>query len=674
MRTFTWNTISQALNALRIDCHTYWNKGTTYLRGRLRRPQTNETEPIGIPPAPVVSAGAQSSDPLPETRWSPMLDVPANVRELKAIACGLTRLCKEAEPDFLGLGGNLQTLHEHARELTRRVLAALATDQDQNMQGALQTIQARAGDALQELKSRSAHLSKDLVQVTAIRDALQGLLNQNGSFKQVAKNLKMVGLNISIESARNEASKATFQALADEINQLAQTVQAVAANIADDTGQAQQLLNRSQTDISARTRHLDELLAAAETAVNHALQEIEALTQMNLKALDAIATQADEIGAHVSRLVVSIQIHDNISQRVAHVNESIAEAVELFETSAGLDLPEQAQKVVLGKNYGISRLQVTQIQTIIDDVAEVQEQCEQALAALQSAVTAIAQPEGLDLAADDSPAGRAGARHPVVVLEHALEQLISLFDEGIDDIQRLTAAREQTGKTIARMGQHVDKVRDINFEIRLKALNAVIKSSRLGNTGKAIEAIVIEMKALAEQSNATIQSVTDIMERITSSADHLDQRNLSGTEHSYAAGQLLRTGIDIFTQARTALKEQSLDALKHGALIEEKITQARQQIGFFKHLLAACADHLAAMKQINARLEPFAQSGLQEWQQEERSIVARYTMQREREVHAKALHAADQARQAPVVPAAAPDGNSAANPAEEQFADNVELF
>ncbi|RJQ77198.1 MAG: hypothetical protein C4519_13790 [Desulfobacteraceae bacterium] len=593
---------------------------------------------------------------------------------LQKCAAGLKRICKSTEADFLDLGAQLQTIHSQADELTRKVFEVLSTDRNETIQSALNIIQEHAKEAMRELNEQRTKLSSDIAGLKATRSDLEALSNQNKNFKQIAKTLKMVGLNISIESARSEQAKLTFQALAEEINGLAKTVHAVAGQINEDTESAQQTIEAIQTEIGAHMQHLEGLLISAETMVQSALREVEGLMGRTMSILDGVGEKAGQIREQVGRLVVSVQIHDNISQRVAHINSCIEEALDIMQTSGAIDLPPPAMKAVFGRVYGINRLQTTHLKTIIADVAEVGRQSESALDNLIIAVRAVAQPEGLDFTSGGSVCrfDTSTGRHPVAVLRRALEQLLALFDEGLDGIGRLNAAREQTRQTVARMGQHIEKVRDINFEIHLKALNAVIKSTRLGSTGKAIESIVNEMKELAEQSNATIQSVAAIMGNIASASDSMD-RNQSEEQEVNQAGRMLRKGMDDFSTACELFKQQSQEALERGARLGEKISQSRRKIGFFEEIAAVCQQQLSEMTRVGKLLQTCADAVSEEWIEEEQKILERYTMQREREAHRQAFspeaaHGVDTEQ----LPRAPQQGNGTA--IEEEFDANVELF
>jgi hypothetical protein len=222
------------------------------------------------------------------------------------------------------------------------------------------------------------------------------------------------------------------------------------------------------------------------------------------------------------------------------------------------------------------------------------------------------------------------------------------------------------------MNTHIDQVRDINFDIRLKALNAVIRSSRLGDAGRAITSIVNEMKELAEQSNATIGAVTNVMERIAEASHAMDQTGRADLANDGSAGALLRKGIENFSWACTNFKQHSGEALEMGCRLEARIAESRRHIDFFQKMRNTCRQHHERLDEVKSLLQPFADAAPEDWLAEEKKIIERYTMDREREAHLgmAAAHTSQTNIMAMV------DGRAGNCPAAgvTDFDDNVELF
>lgn len=620
-------------------------------------PEPKETDTAHLQEAPtdiLPSSEAPSAGEL-------AVDNDAVMRHLQKAAQGLVDICAATEADFLGLGTQLHTIHAESQQLTQSVMTSLGAEQGHTIQRSLRQIQAHAAEALQELNQRRETLLDDLVQLKSIQADLAHLVEQNKGFRRVAKNLKMVGLSISIESARSEAAKGNFHVLAKEIAELAQTVHTVAGDIRDDTVAARQNIEAIQTAIALRTDHLQTLIRSAEAAVEQALQEVERLTQLTVAVLDGIGTEADEIARQVGQLVMSIQIHDNISQRAAHIKSAVRKIVELIETGTAADVPLSHRRQTYGKAYGINRLQIAQLQIIIEDVADVRDRCRGALEGLLVAVKEMGRPQGQKFPENDDH------QHPMMLLRDALGQIVTLFDAGLDDIRKLTEARQDIRQAIALMDRHIDKVSDINFDIRLKALNGVVKSSRLGGTGKAIAALVNEMKAIAEQSNMTIAASTDIMGRITAASERMDRTDRHIEIDVTSADRQLRSGISEYTAACEAFEEQSRATLATGSALERMIVDAAAGLDFFDRMVTECQHHIEDVTAVDALLRPFADDVPADWIEEEQSILQRYTMQRERDAHCR-LFDGDRGDGVPEI------CMTSEEKIEEELDDNVELF
>jgi methyl-accepting chemotaxis protein len=597
-----------------------------------------------------------------------MMDPSAFRTELVQGATSLEAECKSSEAGFLQLGSQLQTIHGDAKQLTQHVVDILAADKDLTIQGALKAIQTHAAVAMQDLRRCHLGLDADLSLIKDIQGALGTLLSLNQSFKKIAKNLKMVGLNISIESSRSLEAKATFQALAEEIIKLAGTVHTVAGNIGDDTTFVRENLGSIQSQTCLRSQSMEGLLASTQSTVNEALEHVASLMQLTMAALDRIGAKAREIGEQVGHLVVGIQIHDSIAQRAAHIHTGLDESAALLTSKVSADAWADTGDQALGKAVALIRLQTTQLHTIVEDVAAVHGQSETALDKLLAAVAEVARLEVLDPSDGDAKGCFDSASSH---LKGALLHLLALLDEGMGNIRQLNAARQETSRTITRLGQHMTKVQDINSEIRLKALNAVIQSSRLGQTGKAMEAIVNELKELAVQSNSAILAVSAILEKIASASDALDQTSRNAQAEADSAGHTLRSAIKAFDTSCEAFKKQSQSALEMAQRLQLKVAQARQGIGFFQRLKDYCHEYHARLSEITTRLEPYAAAAPCDWMEKDETLRKRYTMQREREIH-QHIYGGGQPNDSP---AAEPlKVNEPHNPVAQELGDNIELF
>jgi hypothetical protein len=75
------------------------------------------------------------------------------------------------------------------------------------------------------------------------------------------------------------------------------------------------------------------LAADAEDIVNRAEPECRSLMDRFVETLQRIGTDGRAISHNTSRIVVSLQIHDNVSQRVEHISEALGDSLQFVRQS-----------------------------------------------------------------------------------------------------------------------------------------------------------------------------------------------------------------------------------------------------------------------------------------------------------------------------------------------------
>lgn len=114
------------------------------------------------------------------------------------------------------------------------------------------------------------------------------------------------------------------------------------------------------------------------------------------------------------------------------------------------------------------------------------------------------------------------------VMDHAAERVIEVSDQGTALMSSLVEQSESTVELINRIQEHSDKLREsthlirnilspmiaMNKQTNILALNATIEAVRAGAAGRGFIVIADEIRQLANQSSASIQSVSKITEEI----------------------------------------------------------------------------------------------------------------------------------------------------------------
>ena len=102
----------------------------------------------------------------------------------------------------------------------------------------------------------------------------------------------------------------------------------------------------------------------------------------------------------------------------------------------------------------------------------------------------------------------AAGASPLAVLANDAQRVEVLHAEGQSLQAGARAKAQQAAEALARLAQHLSQVTAINRDMHLQALNAIIKTARLGAQGATLEVLSMNVDSLFRESN---QEVTDIV-------------------------------------------------------------------------------------------------------------------------------------------------------------------
>jgi len=598
-----------------------------------------------------------------------MQDIPDRLARCEKL---LRDACARVEPDFLKLGDDLQRIYAEASDLTRQTADAVRISGGDKDGDVFNRVVAAAKDALKTLKADRRRTSDGLNMLGDILGALHRLDTIGGKLNTIAKTLKMIGFNIGVESVRSEGAQDLFAALAREIKDLGDTVRELFHSIRADVHGIQSHLAGFHQEVCSDLDCLKTLFEDSENAFRDAVPSVERV----LSAFDRIFQEtgqiSKEISDHVGGIVVGIQVHDSTRQRIEHIAAAMDEAKDLCGQAAGRDKAEGSEQ--LGAAYSILSLQRTQLLQVVEEIETVHQTGARAFVELQQVVDRISQTLSALSVGDvrgDTPV--LNKKNAVEELRSILENIHSLLTQGATRMAYLSATVDKTSASIAKLTSHMDRIREINLNIHLKAINAIANSLRLGTTGAAIRVLVHEMKDLAEQSNTLVADIEQVIRSVGS-----DTETITGLMGSTSGGgaEADRSGhLDValsdFNQGCADYRENAHAIARKGMALIDKISHACRQLTFLSEFSGELAHHAKRMEEIGAGLKPWVKESDAEFLQRAGKLSERYTMQTERGVHAAFVKGGNGGGGSPADEA----GKTVAmEKAEDALGDNVELF
>lgn len=290
--------------------------------------------------------------------------------DLARCSAAMRQACERVEKDFLAMGERLQAIYGQATQLAQMTQAAvekIGHDAEDNM---LVKVTQTSRQALDELDQGQGRILECLERVRTVGDQLLGLHKMIAGLKGVAKTLKIVAININIESSRSAESHESFLVLAREIRALSDTVADVAGTLSEETKAIAADLDAMHQVMGRKLSHFQQVAQNAHTQLDRTIPEVQALISGAMRALQHVGDDAQILSRSTGEIVVNLQIHDNTSQRIEHIVHALAQARQQLEQAGG-----DTNAITLAHtNF---EPQQAQLKSILEDIDQVHQALEE---------------------------------------------------------------------------------------------------------------------------------------------------------------------------------------------------------------------------------------------------------------------------------------------------------
>lgn len=385
-------------------------------------------------------------------------------------------------------------------------------------------------------------------------------------------------------------------------------------------------------------RDLDSLGALVGTALQHEndldnrCAEVLPAVPLQLAA-DAVtlaehhkrvAAVAAEVGAiarglqgKVGLALCGLQIGDTARQRVEHVE-------------TGLEILER-RRLAGEANAAADSLVLAMLAAQLDDTVESFDREVEKIATSLAGVAGDAQ-KLLQLrdAARGGAAGEKGG--DLARLETSLGEALALVQEmGAAETAALDVGHSAEATAVG-LAERINSIREIKTSIHSMALNANLKCGRLGDVGKPLSVVAVELRQYADVLGDTAGQAEVILAGLAGGAEAEADQVGGGAA---AVGALLETAAAPIREAERKVGVELSGMAAQGDAVIQVLTQAMSRLNFqaeVSGVLLAAGDSLrpAAMADVEA-LDETAAAALTEVMAE---IGKHYTMVRERQIHA----------------------------------------
>lgn len=559
----------------------------------------------------------------------------------------LDKIVARSETDFLHLGRRLQSIYETASDLTDQAAASTKLMQDND--GNLFThIKQLTGAAIDNLEDVQVSVRKNMAAFPSALTRMEELAPVQQGIDKIAKYIKAIALNFVVETSRSRHQDENFTILAKEIKIISERIFEISDRIKTDADRFRTVLADAQKMVNTKSDALATLTGQAKGTVNLAIQRIQELTGLSLSTLETVESVSLAINGQVTQIIVSLQMQDNISQRISHIIQGLGDIQTLIFSDRPMGTrnysPEQRKSLA----HSILQLQRAQLEQIIEDLGTTFQDNLSAFARIDSEIRELSQTTRETRMTGDHTRLISG-------LSDTLSQLDLLGEEGMSILDQFRDVSASASKVSERFSGHIGLVRAMGEDSHIKALNAIIAAHKLHKDGATFKVLARELRDMTDQILPFCTRIEDILTKITATATGLKEGSDTRISGDTDAGTLGKAVSDIQEGYQT-MQGQLTAAMAQGEGLTTAIEQVLGELDFLKEMPRALDINLSRLKTFETY---FSDVPADARLFDDPYFLERYTMEMERSIHRQKLSPVQTVQEACT---------------DEEFEDNVELF
>jgi hypothetical protein len=589
---------------------------------------TDTAETAGLAPQPEgdpASTGAQPGAARPHPAWRRAAAV---AEKVKAEAARTEGTFAAAGDDLFAAMQALTQLIAACEELT----VELDSPDVRDATASLEAVAPEVASVGREEGRRGELLRSLLALADGISWGVDGAL-------AALRPVSIIAMNAKVEAARLGDEGVQFTDFADEISAAFRvalsSLQAVGEHMAALRAPLQ-VACRREGELAAR---ISEALEHVPERIAGSIQSITSRSASAAAVAVRISEQSRTVSAGASDAVVSLQVGDSARQRLEH-------------TVFALDLAEEVglrgAEAVPGDAAAMAEAEALLAACCDLHAAQLDDSALALSGDLKATVGAL---EVLAGAAENvSELGRG-----LFNADHQGRSFLAQLAQSIGQAQTLFAQLEQAWgsadeliSSVSHMASDLEApiaaVASAEKEVRRLALNAIVKSGRVGERGRALAVIAQQLEGCVELTTEQTAAVVAQLGELAALAQELAEANGNGARQSVsAAGRSMEQAMERLGEMARRVSEGLGRLRDDSAAIAKLIHATAEKLSVHRGAAATLEEGAALLRSLSAELASPARPSGEPAREALQRIFRVYTMAREREIHIAVLGPLDEA-------------------------------
>lgn len=545
-------------------------------------------------------------------------------KQLELLTTSLVKLCRESDPRFVDVGRQLTIVTRDVRNLTDTVHRAVSLLQDEDEGNtSLKKIELLVQEIFAALSKDKEVIDQDVIQVKNLVGQIFKCDRLREMIDRINTLFRIVRINIRIQCSAQSLADEMFEGVSEDLETLSKKLHHVTRQILRDVNQGAKSLTNLQKSITSHMKDMDEVLTQAKIIVSRAFNDIRQLmsgAETMIRAADSISKNVAE---KVGEVVVGIQFHDSLNQRVEHIVHAFADIGSICANEKETVTDEH-----LATAFIIIDLQLRQLLQISKEIKLVRERIEADFISIESEVVRLGS-----ILHDTQFRAISPQQFLSTIfssLEVTLKKLTALLTEGEGMVQQIENAATETRAIANNLTELKENVSEIREETRVQAVNTIIMATTLGTKGKTIEVLAKEIQTLSDKSSV----LADDVEAMQLAVDQTVSELMAATVHreKNLSGSGLEEEISSVKRSFSAIIGVVTELTQHIEKSANQIKETRASLAFLDQLETKLDFNASILKNTRDRLITWQDKGAHDSDKIEQ-LVKRYSMEQERMIH-----------------------------------------
>lgn len=566
-----------------------------------------------------------------------------------ALQEGLERLSAGAAEVFLALGGALQSMGAQARavaELSKEAAGLGSAGEWAQSLRALEEILAEAIGVRALGQVCRTKLHRVLLHLQQCRAPMDRLLTMPSI-------LKTVGILSRIEAGHLEDASDNISSLTAEMGSATAGIDTQVTAVGEMAAKLAHLIEERTGELDKAEQEERDEEADLVTQINAVLGSFRGRQEAASRAALKIDKEYEGMRQATDKIVMSLQSEDIARQRIEHVQEALRSIAG--DVSAGGQPSGCASVLVL------QRSQLVSTRDLLSD----------SIGSLRDSLRSLGPRLNALLAETSSLASQTdeGGRSFMATVRNKVGSLCTIFGPYFNSARKVVATVDSVLPALVEMTNAVRQLEEIQASIRVMALNAGIKTRRLGKRGITIGALAAELHETARQSDGDTRAVLESSDAMQGLLQEMTKQRVTSSSSSLAhwCSKKMKTQMDALIDGVFADGQKLSTVL---AVLLEKTAKLRADL----ESATAVAERASAviqtfdsmLKELDRDLVRmgYGPNAALAHDGKAANLSALYSMQSERHVHEQLLGGGKAKPKAAGVP----------QPAADELGSNVELF